>query len=103
MNLIDTIMDALGFEPKHQGFDVAEAVHEKAKERGMADLNYSESIVDLLKVLGLPHDHAYRDQLAAELQYQGDPNNSAEMNSKLHELVMLELAKRGGEVPDDWK
>jgi hypothetical protein len=33
MSLLDTIMDALGFEPKHQGFDVAEAVHQKAKDR----------------------------------------------------------------------
>jgi hypothetical protein len=36
MSLIDTIMDALGFEPKHQGFDVAEAVHQKALEREWA-------------------------------------------------------------------
>jgi hypothetical protein len=44
MSLLDTIMDALGFEPKHQGFDVAEAVHEKANSPPSCNIKATRTI-----------------------------------------------------------
>jgi hypothetical protein len=59
--------------------------------------------VDLLKLLGLDSSLDARKQLAGELQYSGDTNDSASMNIWLHKQVMQKLAANGGKVPDDLK
>uniref|UniRef100_UPI0005B27542 DUF3597 domain-containing protein n=1 Tax=Methylobacterium sp. B34 TaxID=95563 RepID=UPI0005B27542 len=61
------------------------------------------SIVDLMKLLGLDSGLAARKQLADELHYTGDKDDSASMNIWLHKQVMQKLAENGGKVPDDLK
>ncbi len=62
-------------------------------------LNWQTSIVDLLKLLGLDSSLDSRKQLAKELGYSGDTNDSATMNVWLHKEVMQKLAANGGKVP----
>ncbi|MDG6095430.1 DUF3597 domain-containing protein [Acetobacter sp. AN02] len=62
-------------------------------------LNWKESIVDLLKLLGLDSSLAARKQLATELGYTGDQNDSATMNVWLIKEVRRKLAENGGKVP----
>lgn len=62
-------------------------------------LNWQTSIVDLLKLLGLDSGLDSRKQLAKELGYSGDTNDSAKMNVWLHQEVMQKLAANGGKVP----
>ena len=66
-------------------------------------LNWRSSIVDLLKLLGLDSSLESRKELAAELHYTGDTNDSASMNIWLHRQVMNKLAANGGKVPADLK
>jgi Domain of unknown function (DUF3597) len=42
-----------------------------------------------------------RKQLAAELHYTGDPNDSASMNIWLHKEVLKKLSENGGKVPQE--
>jgi hypothetical protein len=53
----------------------------------------------------IPEDSSLsaRKQLAQELHYTGDTNDSAAMNIWLHKQVMTKLAENGGKVPDDLK
>jgi Domain of unknown function (DUF3597) len=64
-------------------------------------LNWRTSIVDLMKLLDLDSSLAARKQLAKELQYSGDMDDSAAMNIWLHKQVMVKLAENGGKVPED--
>jgi hypothetical protein len=67
------------------------------------DLNWKESIVDLLKLLKLDSSLTARKQLAQELGYTGALDGSAAMNIWLHKQVMTKLAEGGGKVPDSLK
>ncbi len=62
-------------------------------------LNWRSSIVDLLKLLNLDSSLESRKELARELDFKGDPNDSAAMNIWLHRQVMNKLAANGGKVP----
>ncbi len=64
-------------------------------------LDWRKSIVDLMKLLGLDSSLAARKELAKELGYTGDTNDSAKMNVWLHKQVMTKLAANGGKVPAD--
>ena len=66
-------------------------------------LDWRHSIVDLMKALNLDSSLAARKELANELHYSGDPNDSAAMNIWLHKQVMVKLAENGGKVPDSLK
>jgi hypothetical protein len=77
-----------------------EAMIEKLADESDEDLNWDESIVDLMKLLKLDSSLASRKQLAQELGYKGALDGSAEMNVWLHEQVMTKLAEGGGKVPD---
>ena len=66
-------------------------------------LNWKTSIVDLMKLLGLDSSLAARKELAQELHYTGDMNDSAAMNVWLHRQVMTKVAANGGKVPADLK
>ena len=44
-----------------------------------------------------------RKELAQELHYSGDTNESASMNVWLHKQVMRKLAENGGKVPEELK
>jgi hypothetical protein len=64
-------------------------------------LDWRRSIVDLMKLLNLDSSLAARKELAGELHYTGDTNDSATMNIWLHKQVMQKLADNGGKVPDE--
>ena len=67
-------------------------------DRGLK-YNWRQSIVDLMKLLDLDSSLAARKELANELHYTGDMNDSAAMNIWLHKQVMKKLAENGGKVP----
>ena len=77
--------------------DVLTKLAAKNKEK----LDWRRSIVDLMKLLDLDSSLAARKQLADELHYSGDKNDSATMNIWLHKQVMQKLAENGGKVPDE--
>ena len=54
-----------------------------------------------MKVLDLDSSLTARKELARELHYTGDMNDSAAMNIWLHKQVMKKLAENGGKVPAD--
>ena len=64
-------------------------------------LDWKHSIVDLMKLVGMDSSLAERKELAADLKYTGDMNDSATMNMWLHKEVMRKLAENGGKVPQD--
>ncbi len=70
-------------------------------QQSAEQLNWHTSIVDLLKLLHLDSGMASRKELAQELHYTGDMNDSASMNIWLHRQVMNKLAANGGKVPAD--
>jgi hypothetical protein len=80
-----------------------EAVLNNMQQQSGQQLNWRTSIVDLLKLLGLDSSLQARKELAAELHYTGDTNDSASMNIWLHRQVMNKLAANGGKVPADLK
>lgn len=80
-----------------------EAVLNGMQQQSGQQLNWRTSIVDLLKLLGLDSSLQARKELAAELHYTGDTNDSASMNIWLHRQVMNKLAENGGKVPADLK
>lgn len=67
------------------------------------NLDWRKSIVDLMKLLKLDSSLTARKELAKELHYTGDMNDSASMNMWLHKQVMQKLAENGGNVPADLK
>jgi uncharacterized protein DUF3597 len=82
--------------------DVA-AVMTKLAEQNTERLDWRRSIVDLMKLLNLDSSLAARKQLAQELRFGGDMNDSASMNVWLHKQVMQKLAENGGKVPAELK
>ena len=77
-----------------------EAVLTKLAAQNKEKLDWRRSIVDLMKLLKLDSSLAARKELAKELHYTGNPNDSASMNVWLHKQVMIKLAENGGKVPD---
>jgi len=64
-------------------------------------LDWKKSIVDLMKLVGMDSSFGARKQLAQELNYTGDPNDSASMNVWLHKQVLIKIAENGGKVPQE--
>jgi len=65
-------------------------------------LDWRESIVDLLKLLGLDSGLDARKKLAAELGCPADKmGDSAQMNIWLHKAVLAKLAANGGNIPKE--
>jgi hypothetical protein len=77
--------------------DVLTKLAAKSKEK----LDWRHSIVDLMKLLNLDSSLSARKELAGELHYTGNTNDSAAMNVWLHKQVMQKLAENGGKVPDE--
>ena len=80
--------------------DVTAILNDLAK-KNPEKLDWKRSIVDLMKLVGMDSSFTARKQLAAELRYSGDPNDSAAMNIWLHREVMKKLAENGGKVPQE--
>lgn len=63
-------------------------------------LNWKQSIVDLLKLLGLDSSLSARKELAGELGCPAENMaDSARMNMWLHKTVLQKLAANGGNIP----
>lgn len=82
--------------------DVAPILDKAVAAKG-EKLAWRTSIVDLMKALDIDSSFAARKELAKELGYTGDSNNSASMNIWLHKQVMTKLAANGGKLPPDIK
>ena len=85
-----------------QTVDVASIVDKAAAASG-EKLEWRTSIVDLMKALKIDSSLSARKELAKELGYTGDTNDSATMNIWLHKQVMAKLAANGGKLPSDIK
>jgi hypothetical protein len=85
-----------------QTVDVASIVDKAAAAKG-EKLEWRTSIVDLMKALDIDSSLAARKELAKELAYTGDTNDSASMNVWLHKQVMAKLAANGGKLPPEIK
>jgi len=75
------IAPAQGAGSPNQPVDVEAVLTERAKEN-KERLDWRRSIVDLMKLLGLDSSFGARKQLAQELGYTGDSNDSAAMNAQ---------------------
>ena len=80
-----------------------EAILNGLAQKNPQKLNWSTSIVDLMKLLDMDSSLTARKTLAQELKFTGDTNDSASMNIWLHKQVMIKLAENGGKVPDALK
>ena len=80
-----------------------EGILTKLASQNKEKLDWRKSIVDLMKLLGLDSSLSARKELAKELGYTGDTNDSASMNIWLHKQVMTKLAANGGKVPAELK
>jgi hypothetical protein len=54
-----------------------------------------------MKLVGMDSSLTARKQLATELHFTGDMNDSASMNVWLHKQVLIKLAENGGKVPPE--
>jgi len=83
-----------------QPVDVA-AILDGLAAKNPEKLDWKHSIVDLMKLVGMDSSFKARKQLAQELNYTGDPNDSASMNVWLHKQVLVKIAENGGKVPQE--
>jgi Domain of unknown function (DUF3597) len=112
MSIFENIMSAIAGATKTVGAATAaasepvsmaqvdiDAVLTRLTTQQSEELDWRASIVDLMKVLRLDSSLRARKQLAQELGYTGNINDSAAMNVWLHKQVMQKLAQNGGKVP----
>ena len=82
--------------------DVAPILDKAVAAKG-EKLEWRTSIVDLMKALDIDSSFTARKELAKELGYTGDSNDSASMTIWLHKQVMTKLAANGGKLPPEIK
>jgi hypothetical protein len=80
-----------------------EAILTKLAAANKEHLDWKHSIVDLMKLLNLDSSLTARKELATELHYTGNENDTATMNVWLIKQVMQKLADNGGVVPAELK
>jgi hypothetical protein len=80
--------------------DVAAILDDLAR-KNPEKLDWKHSIVDLMKLVGMDSSLSARKQLATELHYTGNQNDTASMNIWLHKEVLRKLAENGGKVPQE--
>lgn len=81
--------------------DVNRILTERAAQK-REQLNWSTSIVDLLKVLDMNWSIESRRRLASALGYEGHYTGTAEQNIWLHGKVLEILQRNGGKIPDEF-
>ncbi|GIC90534.1 uncharacterized protein Aud_006969 [Aspergillus udagawae] len=98
-----TVVDALtNSSAKYQGIlniQQAEVALERLVQRKGLGSGWRESMVDLLNLLGLDSRLQTRYLLANLLNVHTGSPNSAVQNTSLHQAVLQELARNGGELP----
>jgi dihydroorotase-like cyclic amidohydrolase len=80
--------------------DVNAVLNEMASKNS-EKLDWKKSIVDLMKLVGMDSSLSSRKELATELGYTGNKDDSAAMNIWLHKQVLRKLAENGGKVPQN--
>jgi hypothetical protein len=80
--------------------DIAMVLDAAVKKSGQK-LDWRLSIVDFMKAVGMDASLTERKELATELGYTGDKNDSATMNMFLHKALLKKLSENGGKVPAD--
>ena len=94
--VVETVVaEAVPAEP----FDVGSYLNGLSGET-KEKLDWTVSIVDLMKLVGMDSSLSARKELAKELGYGEDTADSAKMNIWLHKQVMQQIAKHGGKLPD---
>ena len=94
--VIETVVaEAVPAEP----FDVGSYLNGLSGET-KEKLDWTVSIVDLMKLVGMDSSLSARKELAKELGYGEDTADSAKMNIWLHKQVMQQIAQHGGKLPD---
>jgi uncharacterized protein DUF3597 len=91
-----------GSEAPAATVDVAPILDKAVAAKG-EKLEWRTSIVDLMKALDIDSSFSARKELAKELGYTGDSNDSASMNIWLHKQVMTKFAANGGKLPPEIK
>jgi hypothetical protein len=91
-----------GSEAAAATIDVAPILDKAVAAKG-EKLEWRTSIVDLMKALDIDSSFTARKELAKELGYTGDSNDSASMNIWLHKQVMTKFAANGGKLPPEIK
>ena len=94
--VVETVIAATPAVPAD--FDVAGYLNE-LRAQSKEKLDWTVSIVDLMKLVGMDSSLAARKELAKELGYGEDMADSAKMNIWLHKQVMQQIAKHGGKLP----
>ena len=89
-------------DTRRKRVDVAPILDKAVAAKG-EKLAWRTSIVDLMKALDIDSSFSARKELAKELGYTGDSNDSASMNIWLHKQVMAKLAANGGKLPPEIK
>jgi hypothetical protein len=84
--------------PPPPNVDIAAILDDLAK-KNPEELDWRRSIVDLMKLVAMDSSLAARKQLATELHYTGNMEDSASMNVWLHKQVLIKLAETGGKIP----
>lgn len=79
-------------------FDVEAALNEKVKQSGQK-LNVRESVVDLMKALGLDSSLGARKRLAQQWGYTGPLDSSGSMNIWLHQEIMKKFIDKEKKTP----
>lgn len=93
------VAGAVGTQTLEQ-VDVA-VILEGLAAKNPESLNWRESIVDLMKLVGMDSSLSAQKQLATELHYSGDQSDTAKMNIWLHKEVLRKLSENGGKVPQE--
>lgn len=99
MSILSEILQAIFGPQQMSSVDVEKVLTERAQGSN-EDLDWRNSIVDLLKLLDLDSHINARKLLANELGYTGKLGN-VKMNIWLHKQVMRKLAENGGKVPQE--
>ena len=89
---------AVAAPPAPPAVDVA-AILSGLAAKNPEKLDWKRSIVDLMKLVGMDSSLTARKELAQDLHYTGDMNDSATMNVWLQKEVLKKLAENGGKVP----
>lgn len=83
---------------RQQQVDVA-GILDKAAEQNGQQLDWRNSVEDLLRVLGADPSLNARAELADELGYPGEKSDLNEMDVWLRKALLYALSENGGKVP----
>ncbi|WP_170157077.1 DUF3597 family protein [Roseimicrobium gellanilyticum] len=85
---------------ENHAVDIASKLDQLVGDRA-AELDWRDSVVDLMTLFGLHNSVASREQLATKLGYTGELGTSGTMNMWLHERLIILIVDRGGTLPDE--